>query len=43
LWEKEGIEMLSRKLYENAKHCFRKIHRYDLVERVEAMELKNSA
>jgi len=29
--------MLARKLYENAKHCFRKINRYDIVDRIEAM------
>jgi len=37
MWEKEGIDMLSRKLYENAKNCFRKINRQDIIHRIEAM------
>jgi hypothetical protein len=36
MWEKEGIKMHSRKLYENAKNCFRKINRQDYIDIIEA-------
>ncbi len=35
--------MLARKDYENAKKCFQNIKRYDLVDRINALEMEIKA
>jgi len=34
LWSKQGATMLHRKEYENAKKCFKRINRFDIVQRI---------